>query len=159
MPMDENRQHIRPSILNRLIDYEPQVSRESAQHRLLGFEELKRFVIRDLERLLNTKGSILPVPPSCKEVNNSVFVYGLRDFTSQNPKSPSIKHQLGQDIEKTISKFEKRLKNVTVHIDTSAQDERNIKLKITGLLILDPVAEPVSFDTYFNINRGEYTIR
>jgi len=156
--MNQKRQNIQVSILDRLIDLEPGVSHEPVQHRLLNFEQGKASVIRDLENLLNTKRQILPVPAAYKEVNNSLFVYGLRDFTSQNPKSLPVKQKLRQDIEKTISRFEPRLRNVTVQVDLPTQNERNIRFRITGLLVLDPLAEPITFDTYFDINRGEYII-
>lgn len=156
--MNQKRQNIQVSILDRLIDLEPGVSHEPVQRRLLNFEQGKASVIRDLENLLNTKRQILPVPAAYKEVNNSLFVYGLRDFTSQNPKSLPVKQKLRQDIEKTISRFEPRLRNVTVQVDLPTQNERNIRFRIIGLLVLDPLAEPITFDTYFDINRGEYII-
>lgn len=156
--MKQNQQNIQASILDRLIDYEPGVSREPVQHRLLNIEQIKASVIRDLEELLNTRRQILPLPVEYREVNNSLFVYGLRDFTSENPKSSSVKRQLLKDVEKTILLFESRLKNVTVHLETLTQNERNIRFRITGLLVVDPVSEPITFDTYFDINRGEYTI-
>ncbi len=157
--MDESRLHLRPSILNRLIDYEPEISGESVQHRLPDFEQMKRTVVKDLERLLNTKSQILPVPSSCTETGSSLFVYGLKDFTSQNPKSPSTRHQLSRDMERAITKFEPRLRNVTVRIDTPALGERDIQLRITGLLVLDPITEPVTFDTIYDVSRCEYRIR
>jgi type VI secretion system protein ImpF len=157
--VDESSLHLRPSILTRLIDFEPEISGESAQHRLPDFEQMKRAVVKDLERLLNTKSGILPVPPSCKETGKSLFVYGLKDFTSQNPKSPSMRHQLSRDMERAITRFEPRLRNVTVRIDTPALGERDIQLRITGLLVLDPVTEPVMFDTIFDVSRYEYRIR
>ena len=157
--MKEKQESIQASILDRLIDREPQLSRESVQYRLLNFTQVKAGVIRDLENLLNTKSQILPVPPAYKEVNSSLFVYGLSDFTSLNPRSTSTRQQLRQDIERTIARFEPRLKNVTVQIEVPTEEERNIRLRISALMVLDPVAEPVTFDTYFDINRGEYTIR
>jgi len=155
----EKQESIQASILDRLIDREPQLTRESVQYRLLNFAQVKAGVIRDLENLLNTKSQILPVPPAYKEVNSSLFVYGLSDFTSLNPRSTSTRQQLRQDIERTIARFEPRLKNVTVQIEVPTEEERNIRLRISALMVLDPVAEPVTFDTYFDINRGEYTIR
>ena len=157
--MKEKQENIQASILDRLIDLEPQLSRESAQYRLLDFSQIKAAVIRDLENLLNTKSQITPVPPAYKEVNDSVFVYGLSDFTSHNPKSPSVRQVLRQNIEKTIVKFEPRLRNVTVQIEAPNEQVRTIRLRISALLVLDPVSEPVTFDTYFDINKGEYTIR
>jgi type VI secretion system protein ImpF len=112
-----------------------------------------------MEKLLNTKCSIYSPPPAYRELNSSLFVYGLRDFTSQNPKSQSVRQQLRQDIEKTIARFEPRLKNVTVRVETNTQNERSLRFRIIGLLTLDPITEPVTFDTFFDINRGEYTIQ
>jgi len=155
----EKQENIQASILDRLIDREPQLSSESVQYRLLNFSQIKAAVIRDLENLLNTKSQIMPVPAAYKEVNDSVFVYGLSDFTSHNPKSPSVRQVLRQNMEKTIVKFEPRLKNVNVQIEAPNEEVRTIRLRISALLVLDPVAEPVTFDTYFDINRGEYSIR
>jgi len=69
-----------------------------------------------------------------------------------------VRHQLRQEIEKTITRFEPRIRNVVVRIEAPTQDERNLRFKITGLLLVDPVAEPITFDTYFDVNRGEYLI-
>ncbi|HUJ90736.1 MAG TPA: type VI secretion system baseplate subunit TssE [Syntrophorhabdales bacterium] len=157
--MKEKQESIQASILDRLIDREPQLSSESVQYRLLNFSQVKAAVIRDLENLLNTKSQIMSVPAAYKEVNGSVFVYGLSDFTSHNPKSPSVRQVLRQNMEKTIMKFEPRLKNVNVQIEAPNEEVRTIRLRISALLVLDPVVEPVTFDTYFDINRGEYTIR
>ncbi len=150
--------NLQASLLDRLIDNDPQTSREPIQKRLLSVDQAKSAVIRDLESLLNTKSQILPVPPAMKQLNNSVFVYGLPDYTGYNPKSPSAKSVLRRDIEKAIAKFEPRLQNVTVRIENATQDERNIRFKINALLVVDPLTEPVAFDTYFDVNKGEYRI-
>ena len=156
--MNENQQNIQASILDRLIDLEPGVSREPVQYRLLTIGRAKASVARDLENLLNTKRSVLAPPAAYREVNNSVFVYGLQDFTSQNPRSPMVRQQLRQQIERIISRFEPRLKNVKVNLEMAGQNERNLRFRITALLVVDPVTEPVTFDTYFDVSRGEYVI-
>ena len=156
--MNENQQNIQASILDRLIDLEPGVSREPVQYRLLTIGRAKASVARDLENLLNTKRSVWAPPAAYREVNNSVFVYGLQDFTSQNPRSPMVRQQLRQQIEKIISRFEPRLKNVKVNLEMAAQNERNLRFRITALLVVDPVTEPVTFDTFFDVSRGEYVI-
>jgi len=157
--MKEKQDNIQASILDRLIDLEPQLSRESAQYRLLNLSQIKAAVIRDLENLLNTKSQIMPIPPACRELGDSVFAYGLSDFTSHNSRSPAVRQALRQNIEKAIMRFEPRLRNVTVQIEAPTEEVRSIRLRINALLVLDPVAEPVTFDTYFDINKGEYTIR
>jgi type VI secretion system protein ImpF len=135
--MKQNRQEIRASILDRLVDYDPGVSHEPVQYRLISIGQIKASVVRDLENLLNTRRYIVPVPPAYKEVNNSFLVYGLRDFTSQDPRSQSVKQQLRQDVEKSISRFEPRLRNVIVHLETPTRNERNLRFRISGLLVVE----------------------
>lgn len=156
--MKDNDSNIQASILDRLLDYEPLVPYEPVQYRLLNMRQIKASVIRDLEGLLNSRRNIFPLPPVFKGLNNSIFVYGLRDFTAKNPKSPTVRQQLRHDIETTISRFEPRLKNVTVHLEEDPQKRHGLKFRISGLLVMEPEIEPVSFDTYFDINRCEYII-
>jgi len=150
--------NIQSSILDRLIDQEPDVSREKVQHQLADIRVIKQSVMRDMENLLNTRRKIFPVPEEFREVNNSLFVYGLPDFSAKNPKSPQVKQMLRRDVEQTIAKFERRLKNVKVQLDTSDKMEHKIRFRITGILHMEPLSEPVTFDTYFDINRGQYII-
>jgi type VI secretion system protein ImpF len=156
--MNQGQQNIQASILDRLIDLEPGVSREPVQYRYLTIGQTKAAVVRDIENLLNTKRSISVPATTCREVNSSLFVYGLQDFTSQNPRSPMVRQHLRQQIERVISRFEPRLRNVKVDLEKSTQNERNLRFRITALLVIDPVTEPVTFDTYFDVGRGEYFI-
>ena len=147
------------SVLDRLIDYEPGVSREPVQNRLADYRQLMASVRRDLENLLNTKNFVSSQAAGYNELQNSLFVYGLPDFTSQNPKSASVRDQLRQEVEMAISRFEPRIANVMVLSETDAQDFRTLGFRITGLLMVDPMPEPITFDTRFDINKGEYTIK
>ncbi len=156
--MMQNRHNVQASILDRLVDDEPGVSHEPVRYGLLNIGQIKASVVKDLENLLNTKRHIVPPPVAYRQVNNSLFVYGLRDFTAQDPRGPSVKQQLRQDMEKTIARFEPRLKNVTVHLEAPTQNERNIRFRISGMLVVEPMSEPITFDTYFDASRGEYII-
>lgn len=156
--MNQNQKNLQASLLDRLIDEEPGLSMESVQYRLLGFGQIKAAVTRDLENLLNARRNIMVPPDAFEELNKSLFVYGLQDYTAQNPRSPTAKQQLRLDVERTIARFEPRLRNVTVHLEAPGPNERVLKFRISALLVIDPVAEPVTFDTYFDVNRGEYII-
>lgn len=146
------------SILDRLIDHEPGVSSETVQHRLTDITAIKQSVIRDMENLLNTRREIFPVPEEFREVNNSLFMYGLPDFSSLNPRSPQVKQMLRRDIEQTIARFEPRLKNIKVQLEMSDKMEQKIRFRISGILHMEPLVEPVTFDTYFDINKSNYVI-
>lgn len=156
--MNRDHQILQTSILDRLIDEEPGVSREPAQHRTFTIGQVKAAVTRDLENLLNTRRNIQVPPATFEELNNSLFVYGVRDYTAQNPRSPAAKQQLRLDIEQTLRRFEPRLRNVTVQMESATASERNLRFRISALLVADPVTEPVTFDTFFDANRGEYMI-
>ena len=156
--MNRDQTHIQRSLLDRLIDLSPEVSRDSASYRTADMGQIKGLVARDLEKLLNTKSPALPPPPAFREVARSLHIYGLSDFTSQNPKSAAVRQRLRMEIEQAIRLFEPRLRNVSVRIEATPQNERNLRFKITGLLVLDPVTEPVAFDTIFDVGRGEYAV-
>lgn len=156
--MIESSDNLRGCLLDRLVDLEPGVSHEPAQANFQSIGQIKASLVRDIENLLNTKRQIVIPPSGYRQLNNSLFVYGLRDFTAQNPRSPAVRQQLRQDVEKTISRFEPRLRNLSVQLETPTQTDRAFRFRITGVLVVEPIREPVSFDTYFDVNRGEYKI-
>lgn len=156
--MKADRENLQASVLDRLVDLEPGVSRESVQHRLFNKNQIKAAVVRDLENLLNTRRRITEIPESYEQLEESLFSYGLGDYSTENPKSPVARRKLLQEIRKTIMRFEPRLKNVTIRMDSARQDERAFGFRITGMLVVEPLSEPVVFDTYFDVNRSEYVI-
>ena len=153
--MDEN---IIPSILDRLIDNDPDLSHETAQERYLDIRQIKAQVVRDLENLLNTRRHIFDPPDGFKEVSESLFTYGVNDFTSQNPGNISVRKAVKQDIEKVIARFEPRLKNVSVIVESDSM-VNSLRFRINAMLVVEPESEPVSFDTFFDVNRGEYVVK
>ena len=155
--MKENRDNLRASILDRLLDFDPKATNEPVRERL-SVRQIKDAVIRDLEYLLNTRRQILVPSPEYREIHSSLYMYGLQDFTMKNPTSPMVKQKLRQVIERTIARFEPRLKNATVQIEASSQNARDLRFRITAMLVMDPISEPVIFDTYFDVSRGEYKI-
>jgi len=155
--MNQRNQNARASILDRLIDNEPGTAREPVQYRI-SLGEIKDAVVRDLENLLNSRRRILVPPPEYREVNNSLLLYGLQDFTSKNPDSPFVKQRLRQMIEQTIYRYEPRLKNVTVQIESPSKNTRDLRFRIAAVLTVEPITEPVTFDTYFDVSRSEYRI-
>ncbi len=156
--MAANDEYLQSSVLDRLIDYEPGVKHETAVFRRFGKADIRDSVVRDLEYLFNTRQYIHMPDENFPEVLHSVFGYGLRDFSSENPKSPFVRKRLRQEIEETIARYEPRLKNVTVRLDAPDEAYRTFGFRITGLLEVEPISEPVVFDTYFDVNRGEYVI-
>lgn len=157
--MFDKKQHVQASILDRLLDFEPGNSREPVQQRTVDFRQIMAAVSRDLENLLNTRRNFLIPPPIYPEVNNSLFMYGLPDFTSKNPATTTSRAKLRLEISKAISRFEPRLKNISVKMDFGGKSGRRLKLRIIAVLVVDPLSEPVSFDTSFDANRNQFSIQ
>jgi len=152
------KRNLQESLLDRLIDLEPDRAVESVQSRYTDFRKIKSCVGRDLENLLNTRRYIFTPLETYIETLKSLFIYGLPDFTSLNPDMISVQSILRVEIQKTIMLFEPRLKKVNISIDSSSGTNRKLKFRISGLLILNNLAEPVTFNTDFDRNRGEYSI-
>lgn len=64
--MDSDRENIQASVLDRLLDNDPKVSRETVQHRLVDVGRIKSALVRDLENLLDTRRSIIDPPAGCR---------------------------------------------------------------------------------------------
>ncbi|MBV9928140.1 MAG: type VI secretion system baseplate subunit TssE [Acidobacteria bacterium] len=150
---------IKPSVLDRLIDEEPGVSHDPEEQRPPDLRQLKQAVIRDLERLLNTRRAVTGVPADLKEVNNSLAVYGLPDFTTYSSKNPADLKRMGRAIEDAISTFEPRLENVVVTVEPVSEIERAMHFRVDASLRVKPVPVPVTFDTSLQLGSGWYVVQ
>jgi type VI secretion system protein ImpF len=149
-----------PSLLDRLIDDEPNVQQESLNHRAQDLRELKRSVARDLENMLNTQREALKdVPSEFVEVNQSLLVYGLPDFSSFNLLSPGDGDLLCRAIERVISNFEPRLQRPNVRMEAPNQSERVFRFRVDALFRIEPAPEPVVFDTTLQLGTQEYQVK
>jgi type VI secretion system protein ImpF len=155
--MRENSENLQTSILDKLIDNEPQNSSESVASRMVSLRDIEASVIRDIENLLNTRRTIHIPSAILNEVNKSLYMYGLRDFTAENPSSSLVVQKLRREISQTLALFEPRLKGVVVHIKKSGNG-RDLHFRIAGTLVINPISEPVIFDIHLDPNRGDYRI-
>jgi type VI secretion system protein ImpF len=114
MPRAESEVRITPTLLDRLIDDEPEVTREAPVSRLKSLRQLKNAVKRDLEWLLNSRSVIDDIPEDLKELKQSVFVFGIPDFTSANVTSLSDQTRIRKIVMAAIDAFEPNLKDIAV---------------------------------------------
>jgi type VI secretion system protein ImpF len=119
---------------------------------------VRQAVLRDVENLLNTRRNIMIPSESFGYLSDSLYVYGLEDFVSRNPRSPEVRKALKSSIEKTIARFEPRLIHTGVAFNPEEGNEQNLCFTVKATLNVNPVHEPISFDTWFSVNRGEYRI-
>jgi type VI secretion system protein ImpF len=142
-------------VLDRLLDLEPETQVENPLSRSQSVRLLKQAVRRDLEWLLNTRRICEPPDEGLKEVNRSVYVYGLPDLSSLTMASVGDRSRLVKQIMATIALFEPRLTNVRlVMVETQDQVKKDVRLRIEAMLKMDPVPEPISFDTVIELKSG-----
>ena len=157
----ESESVVTQSVLERLIDREPDARQEPALTRSQSVRLLKASVRRDLEWLLNTRQNPESVSDEYPELSKSLFNYGLPDFTSMSFENAKDRARLLRHLEATIRIFEPRLASPRV-IPVQADDGRSsriIRFQIEGLLKMDPAPEQVTFDTVLQLSSGEYQIR
>jgi len=144
---DENRPFA-SSILDRLLDDEPGNRKEQPRSPGQQLRELKHGLRRDLENLLNTRWRCRVWPPELDELDVSVINYGIPDFTGVNMSVPAERENLRVVIQRAITRFEPRLKNVVVTVMKNADDfDRVLRFRINGLMRAEPAPEPVTFDS------------
>lgn len=136
------------SVLDRLIDKEPRMASEAPLTRSQSVRMMKTAVQRDLEWLLNSRRIFIEPDESLKELNRSVYVYGLPDFSNYGAASAPDRAKLLRQLMTAIKLFEPRLLNVRlVPVESEGTGIQELRFRIEGLLAMDPAPEPVSFDT------------
>jgi type VI secretion system protein ImpF len=143
------------SVLDRLIDLEPANRMENPLSRSQSVRMLKSAVRRDLEWLLNTRRICDPPDEGLKELNRSSYVYGLPDLSSLTMLAAGDRNRLTRQILATINQFEPRLANVRlVMVETPDSAKKDVHLRVEAMLRMDPVPEPITFDTVIELKSG-----
>jgi type VI secretion system protein ImpF len=156
----DNDVYLVPSILDRLLDDEPEVKEEPLYRRFYNLRQLKRVVARDLEAMLNTRQEALAeVPEGFAEVSRSLLTYGLPDCTALNLLSTQDCNRIRRVLEQTIAVFEPRLERVRVTLEPPRQYERLLRFRVEAILPVRPAPEPVTFDAVLQLNTQEYMVR
>ncbi|MGI8641080.1 MAG: type VI secretion system baseplate subunit TssE [Pyrinomonadaceae bacterium] len=156
--MRDSEVRITPSIIDRLLDFEPKVSTEAPKSRSQSLRELKQSVRRDLEWLLNTRHTADKVPDGLEEVNKSIAIYGLPDFTGLSSKNVNDRKSLIRNIETALRIFEPRFMNLKVILEDLDSLERGVRFRIQATLRIEPTPEPVVFDTVLQMGSGGFEV-
>lgn len=159
MPRTDNEIRITPSVLDRLLDNQPEVSREPPASRSTSLRILKQAVKRDLEWLLNTRASVEGIPEELPEVGRSLARYGLPDIASMNMKVAADEGSLREAVEIAVSTFEPRLEGVVVTLERLSETDRAVRFRIDARLKVEPAPEPVTFDTMLQLGSGEFVVK
>jgi type VI secretion system protein ImpF len=148
------------SVLDRLIDLDPRNSKEVPPTRVQSERMLRDAVRRDLEWLLNTRRIAVLPDEGLKELNRSVYLFGLPDFTGFSIATPNDKTKLIRQLQNAVKIFEPRIaKPRIIPLETESAGARTLRFRIEGLLLMDPEPEHVSFDTVLQLTSGQYEVQ
>ena len=170
MPRSDADQPVTQPLLDRLIDREKDRDRDRSipatagadpyRARSASVRGMKAALRRDLEWLLNTRRNPYAAPESMVELSQSLYNYGLPDFSALSADAPKDRQKLLIEIERTVALFEPRLRNIHVAlIEGSGAGTRALRFQIEGVLQMDPSPEHISFDGELQLASGEYQIR
>jgi type VI secretion system protein ImpF len=158
MPRIDDEIRINLSVLDRLVDFEPEVKAEPPASRSKALRQVKQALKRDLEWLLNTR-RVLEVPEELPLLASSMLAYGLPDFSNVSVKNAGDRHDLTLALETALRRFEPRLEDVVVSVANASVLERAFRFKIEARLRIDPVPEPISFDTTLQLGSGNFAVK
>lgn len=149
-----------PSLIDRLIDHDPTVSREPPPSRHQVLRDMKLSVRRDLENLLNSRQRCVSPPDHMKELEKSLVNYGIPDLTAANMGSPQDREKLCATLQKIIARHEPRFKTVRVNLQDNEESlDRTLRFRIDALLLVDPAPEPIVFDSVLKTATGTFEVR
>ena len=146
---------LRHSLLDRLIG----TGRAARGDPRIDVDELRLSIRRDLEWLLNTRRIVDDRLAEFPEASRSVLTFGLPDLGSYSRASSSNKAGICAIIEEAVRRFEPRLDPATVKVDfirlaNQPIDDFSVHFRISGEINVDPIREPISFDTSMDPHDG-----
>lgn len=148
MAQINKKKKLRASILDRLLDDEPQSSMDADTNKYHKLKNLRNSVRRDLENLLNTRHRIMEPAEELKQLELSLLNYGLPDLATVNMSDIDKKQQFIENFESILRDYEPRFKSVKVSLqDNTDKLDRNVRFRIDATLYADPYPEVIVFDS------------
>jgi len=151
----ERRQTLLPSIIDRLGAQTGPGGRTGLPTQSTA--DLKRSVARDLEWLLNTRVWTPWNLDALEEAGRSILNYGLPELSGFSWASADDATTIRALVENAIRTFEPRLLPRSLRTEilpgTDVSDFR-LRIRIEAILQVDPISEPVVFDTGLDLEGG-----
>ena len=137
-----------PSVLDRLLDDQPDRLQDAPRNRGQNLAVLRDAVRRDLEALLNNRRRCISPPPGLEELEKSLVEYGVPDFLSANMGSQEAREEFRLSIEKIIRRFEPRFIRLSVALlDDTNRIDRTLRFRIDAMMYAEPEPEHMVFNS------------
>lgn len=144
----DKKKKLRPSILDRLFDDEPDNKNEVDQGHHQKLKQLRGSVRRDLESLMNARFRLMEPSEEYTQLDDSLLNYGLPDLATVNITDLEKRKEFTKRMENILKDFEPRFKEVNVsYLDNKDNLDRTLRFRIDATLYADPQPEVVIFDS------------
>jgi type VI secretion system protein ImpF len=161
----EHYRALTPSLLDRLLDDEPNREEEAALTEQATVRLVKEGLLRDVENLLNSRQSVQSLSPAFEELPDSLVNYGLSRPHISDVKRLRSQTALCQLIADAIRHFEPRLQEVRVFPNLPASSPPRtdgvMKFTIEGFMTVAPLrpnVQEISFQAAYDGFTGTYTL-
>ena len=147
-----------PSLLDKLLGSEADEPQRGTSPRW-SIEQIKDSVARDIEVLLNARpGFDVAELGDFPQVRRSLMTFGLIDITAMNVASDRDRARIVESIRRALADHEPRLAQVEVRVRDNAMVGVGLCFSIRAKLVLNPAAEPVSFDATLQPGTNRYAV-
>ena len=166
-----SRDRLQPSLLDRLIDHEPQQQREAVDARVLTRQQLRAAVLRDLSWLFNAtrtepesnsdRKSELALWKNADYARRSVLNYGMPAFSGVTLSSMNTR-SIERDVAEAITHFEPRIdpKTLVVEVKLNHDNHHNMmQLVIRGQMWSQPVPLELLLAADVDVETGSTQVR
>lgn len=163
MTLNSNtHEKLQPSLLDRLVDDNPEQMNESRDKRIMNVSKLRDCVIRDISHLLNThhmEGNT--ELDNFDEVPSSVVNYGISGLTGFSIHNIDI-HEAERQIRQAIINFEPRILKNTLQVnmtrDTEKSNNHAMVFKIEGQIWAIPIPLTLMLKTEIDLETGSVNV-
>jgi type VI secretion system protein ImpF len=156
------KQHLQPSLLDRLTDDEPGKTKESQDKRVISMRRLRQFVLRDLAWLMNTTNlATTEELEDYPEVASSVLNYGLSELSGHLVSGLDLS-KLERMVRQALQDFEPRILANTVKVrtirDKGKESHNRLIFEIEGQLWAEPTPSHLLIKTQIDLEEGGVTL-
>lgn len=137
--------HYPLSLLDRLLDDDPDAAFEDQPGDALALDRFKLGLRRDLEGLLNARQPFAPWTQRHPALAATITGFGLPDLSTEDFSTPTVRERIRRLIAAAIRTHEPRLQGVEVEVD-GAPTSAGVRFRIFGLVRIDDTEEPVAYD-------------
>jgi type VI secretion system protein ImpF len=154
------KEHLQPSLLDRLTDLNPARETDTTDERVMSLRRLRESVIRDLEWLLNTGClGITEELAGYPEVRRSVLNYGIPDIAGGS-SSGKDRVRMERELRQAILDFEPRILPGTLKVSVTINEEEmsanTLIFEIQGELWWQPLPERFYLKTTLDVELGKF---